>query len=654
MNHRHILKESGEEPAESGYPALFQSGQIGRLYLKNRLIMAAMGNALADSEGNITPALLDHYRARAQGGVGLIITQMVSVSAGDVMPYNPRLHEDKYIEGFQKLVRTIHDAGARVCVQLMHPGMLLLLFRNLEPGVKIKAPSITPEMLKDRPFQVLDKAEIERIIQDFAQAAQRALRAGADGLEIHACHGCLLSTFLSPAVNRRTDEYGGNTARRTRLVRRVVEEIRRQAGADFPLIVRINGADGVEGGVTPEEVVEQSMIIEAAGASAVSLSSGLEYWSTLMAPSYLTGEGVILPVAEKVKKAVRIPVIVAGKIPPELGEKVIRQGRADFIALGRPLLADPDLPDKLRRGLYQDIHQCLYCNNCLRSSWRTCTVNPFLYRDASARLEPSTSPKKIMVIGGGLAGMQAAGYLKQKGHEVSLFEKNLQLGGQWSIAGSLPGKEGYCSVLSHLQRKLEKLLVPVTLGYEVTRENVQSFKPDNAVVATGAAPLELEIPGSLQTHVIQANDVIAWKKETRGRVAVIGGRVLGMETALLLAEQGKEVCLVSRSSLGGRKGADEKITFRALLRELVRLRIPLYLNAVVLEITPGAVMVGLGEEILALPADTVVQAIGVRAEDRLAAELKGVVPEIYTIGDCVQPGCASQATFSAARLALRL
>ena len=335
---------------QQSYTALGQPGMIGEMTIKNRLIMAAMGNALADDKGNVTEAMLEYYRVRARGGVGMVISQFVSVSSDGMMPYNLSLCDDKYTAGLSRLIQVIHQSGAKACIQLMHPGMLFLLFKTIPQGIVIKVPSMVPEMPADKPFQVLTLEEIEQYINQFGEALSRAIGAGADAVEVHACHGCLLSTFLSPAVNRRTDSYGGNVENRTRFARQIIETLRRRAGPEFPLIIRINGNDDVAGGVTREEVIRQAQILSQAGADAISISSGMEYWSTLMSPSYLTPSGIMIPVAEAVKNNIHVPVIVSGKIEPELAEQAVKGGKTDFIALGRPLLAEPELPNKLFKG----------------------------------------------------------------------------------------------------------------------------------------------------------------------------------------------------------------------------------------------------------------------------------------------------------------
>lgn len=261
------------------FSALFQPGNIGTLRLENRLIMPAMGNNLADEEGKVTERLIDHYRARARGGVGLVVIHFTSVTAEDTTPHHLALYDDKFIPGMRSLVETIHGEGAKACVQLMDWGLVLVLVGSIPKGMSLKVPSITSWMPGDKPYKEVDEKDIDRYVEDFAEAARRVKDAGADSVEFHACHGCLLSTFLSPVTNRRTDQYGGSVENRTRFVRRVVERTKEKAGREFPVLVRINGTDDVEGGVTPDEVLRQAAILEGAGADAISLSAGHEFWS---------------------------------------------------------------------------------------------------------------------------------------------------------------------------------------------------------------------------------------------------------------------------------------------------------------------------------------------------------------------------------------
>jgi len=636
------------------YSPLFQKGRIGPMELKNRLILAPMGNSLAGTDGLVTKEMLAYYKARAMGGAGLIITQFAAVSPDALLPYSLRLYDDTFIPGLKELVDTIHEAGSKVSVQMMHPGLLFLLLRKIPDGVTLLTASRLPWLSDDIPYREATETDIERSVEDFAAAAARAAAAGADAVELHACHGCLLSTFLSPATNHRQDGFGGNVAGRTRFPKWALERVREVVGNQIAVTVRINADDDVPGGVTPDEVLEQSRILQDTGADAVSLSSGLEYWSTLMAPTYLTPDGVILPLAASVKKSLRVPMIAAGKIGPELAASAVAENQADFIALGRPLLADPDLPRKLERNEPDAVRRCLHCNNCLRHTWRACTVNPFLYREETLPLAPCETPKRVLVVGAGLAGLQAALTLAERGHMVTVVEKETSAGGQWRLAAMTPGKEGFASIISYLEGELKRREVFIEYGVEVSSGDRRIKTTDIVLVATGAVPQSLPVAGAELPHVVQANDVIDGRAVTGNRVVVIGGRALGLDTAITLAENGQQVTLVSRSGLGGRKGADEPISHRAQLRKLVELRVPILTGVEVLEITPDAVVTRYGGEQLPLPADSVVLAVGVSAVDYLADELQASGAEVYAIGDAVQPGNAAQATSAAARLATRL
>jgi 2,4-dienoyl-CoA reductase-like NADH-dependent reductase (Old Yellow Enzyme family)/thioredoxin reductase len=639
------------------FSALLQPGKIGTLQLKNRIIMSAMGTALADEKGRVTDRMVAYYSARARGGAGLITPQFAAVSVDSFFAYTLPLYDDQFIGDWRRVADAVHEAGSKFAVQLMHVGLILLYSGMIPEGGSILVPSMAPWMGRDKPYHELTQKDIDHYVDCYIAAAVRAKMAGADLIDVHACHGCLVSAFLTPFINRRTDQYGGSVENRSRFARRIVEGIKREVGKGFPLTVRINATDAIEGGLTIEEAVQQARILEAAGADAISVSGGLEFWSTLSVPSYPYPEGPMVPMAEKIKEAVKVPVIVAGKVNAELADTVISEGKVDFIAMGRPLLADPELPNKIGEGRLDDVRRCIYCNNCLKSATDTsagpisCTVNPFVAREAKYPLKRVAKPKKIMVVGGGLAGMEMAMYLTERGHTVSLYEKEKELGGQWNVACALPGKKGYASLTDYLKRWLKKNGVEITLGITVTKEMVLRQKPDTVIVATGALPVGLNVPGVNLPHVIQGHDFIAGKAKAKGRIVVVGGRFIGMEVAIWLKEQGQDVAIVTRAGLGENGIKLEELTFKTLADRIVELNIPMFLNSTVLEITEKAVVIPMKNRFFRIPADTVILSVGMRSENRLAKELEGSGIEVHMVGDCVRPRDASDVSYQAAKLA---
>jgi len=641
------------------FSALFQPGNIGRLCLQNRLIMPGMGSQLAYPDGRVNDKFIHFYRVRALGGVGLIITSWAGVSTDcSSLMINMAIYDDSWIRDWKTLIDALHQTGVKVGVQLMHVGMLHLYNDVIPEGISIKVPSMTPWLDPDKSYQIVSEDDIERHLVDFGEAARRVKEAGADLVELHACHGCLVGTFMSPLTNQRTDQYGGSVENRARFPRRIVEKMREKVGPGFPISVRINASDHIDGGISVDEAVDHAIILESAGADAISVTAGIEFWSTSTMACYTYPEGFMLPLVDEIKKAVKVPVIAAGKITPELANQVIAEGRADFVAMGRPLLADPELPNKLRYGRADDLRRCIYCMNCLKTDPNAgrgaCSVNPFLNRESKYPFEPAESPKKVMVVGGGLSGMQTALFLAERGHQVSLYERNAEMGGQWNTASSTPGKEGYAAFSKYLKRSLDNYGIAVTLRTEVTKGMVAEAKPDAVVVATGAVPLVLNVPGATGPNVVHGHDVIDGKAEAKGRVVVVGGRFIGMEVAIMLAEQGKDVCIVTRAGLGEDGITLEKLSFKTLVFKLLDLRVPLYLNATVLEITDKAVFMRFQNEVYWLRADTVILAVGMKSENKLAQELEGVVPELYAVGDCVRPRDAAELAYQASVVAAKI
>ena len=650
----------------SGLARLFEPGRIGPLELKNRIVMAPMGTGSADRRF-ITDRMVDYYAERAKGGVSLVTTEVVSVWPRAAPRDLSAIYSDEFIPGFRKLTAAVHEHGAKAAIQLGHLGIVASPrgfvatsreFDHPEESIDVVAPSALPYLLTGELPRELSTDEIEEIIEAFAQAGERALEAGFDAVEFHGAHGCLLSMFLSPFSNKRSDRYGGSPENRARFACEVLARTRSKVGPDSPLMMRINGEDGMEGGTGIAEAVEQAKLLTAAGAQAIHVSAGFhQLWPSTI-PSYMLPPGLFVHLAEEVKRAVTVPVIAVGKLgDPLLAERVLEEGKADFVALGRALLADPEWAKKAEEGRLSEIRRCIYCNNCtepavragLKGRGRACTVNPGLLREREFTMERPPVPKKTIVVGGGLSGMEAARVLAERGHRVALYERSAALGGQWNIACQEPWKEEeYVGVTVDLIGALKRLEVPIVLNTPVTADLVREACPDVVVLATGAVPATLDVPGVDGATVFQCNDVIARKVELGENVVVVGGRYRGLEAACYLAEQSKRVSLVTRRAVG--RGINH-YNYLPLRERLIRYRVQCYPNSQVVEIRENGVTLVNPQELLFLRADSVVLAVGSTPENVLARELEGLVAELHCIGDCVEPRTALEAMNEGAEVA---
>jgi len=637
---------------------LFEPGKIGNIEIRNRLVMAPVTTYSVGFDGGITDRIIDYLAARAKGGAGLIIPGAFFFTSECAAPHLFTIHDDKYIPGLRKLCDAIHKHGAKIAIQLGHPGIgLPRIWHGYEapPNIEAVGPSVIPCIPWGTTPRELSKEEIKRIVEAMAEAARRVKDSGADAVEAHAAHGYMIGAFFSPLKNRRTDEYGGSIENRARFACECLAKIRQKVGADFPIIFRFNGSDFLEGGSTLENTLQMAPMFIEAGADAFDVTAGTRetpWWDDAI---YFRPDGLLVPLAEAIKKVVDIPVITVGKIgDPHFAEKILQDGKADFIAMGRALLADPELPNKAKKGRFDDIRRCIYCNNCRRGLFDreklkkegrvlSCAVNPELLREREFALKPTTSPKKVMVIGGGLAGMEAARVLAQRGHQVFLYEKEFRLGGQWNIACTQLDKGGFKTTFDYLHRGLEKSGANIILNKEVTVELVQKEKPDAVVLATGATPLILNVPGVNGKNVVQAIDVFVGKVQVGEGVAVIGGRLRGMEVAHMLVQQGKRVSIITMNRLGENGSPLERNTYFELRERLIEDGITIYAFSPVVEIRENGVYIDCDHELTFVPADTVILAVGAKPESRLLNELQDIVSEVYAIGDCVEPRYAKEA-----------
>lgn len=625
---------------------LFTPGNIAKLEIKNRILQAPMGTFSYDSDGVPSEQTVNYFAERAMGGVGLIICHGVRVAPETRVVGLPNLFEDRYIPIMAKIGNAIHAAGAKCALQIHHTGKAMTYVKDGQPIESFASPSPIMYVKAGVIPRGLTKEEIRRLVELFSDAAWRVMQAGFDMVEIHAAHGYLLSSFLSSFTNRRTDEYGGSPQNRARFICEILGRIRDKVGPDFPVSVRFSGADFLPGGNTIEDSLIQAPMFEKAGASLLHVSAGAHENTEVQFLSYLWPDAYLTDLASLIKKVVNIPVCTVGKLgDPAVANQVLEEGKADFISLGRPLLADPYWPNKAKEGKIDEINRCIYCNNCVERLFTTtreherlfCTVNPSLFREKEYVVKKVTKPKKVMVIGGGIAGMQAAKIAAQRGHSVILYEASGELGGAWNIASAEPRKENYRSLTSQLNRGLKEFGVKIILKKKVDAAFVKAEKPDAVIVATGATPITPKILGADGPNVVQAIDVVMDKEKIGDRVVVIGGRMIGMETAYYLAEKGKKVSLITLRRLGENGKKLEENIYRTLRDRMIRHGVQIFPSTPAVEIRLDGVFANDGGDILWLPADTVVLAIGYNSEKGLTEELRGVAPEVYTAGDCNDP-----------------
>ena len=610
--------------------SLFDPVEIGPLRLRNRLVMAPMGTCL-DENGHITDAAIAYYRRRAAGGIGTITVEGCLVSEETVGP-EPKISGPEYLPGLERLVAALKEFDVTVGVQLMHPG------RQVVAGPSV-APSPVPLNSHAPIPHELTQAEIAGIVEDYARAADLAREAGFDFVEVHGAHGYLPSNFLSPLDNRREDAYGGSLENRARFSLEVARAI---VAVGTPLIWRINGEDAVEGGFTLDECVQVSRWLEDAGAAAISVTAGT--WHTLhvtLAPMFVP-RGHMRHLAAAVKAAVDVPVIAVGRLDdPALAAEVIESGDADLVLLGRTLIAEPDWALKVQEGRLDELRPCIACNACVdlvgRGEVARCSVNPEAGRELTWAVPPAAQPRRVMVVGSGPAGMEAARIARLRGHDVSIWERENRLGGKLEVAGLAPSKREVLRFRDYQARRLAELGVEIHLNAEVTPAVVASEAPDAVLVATGAEPLIPPIPGIGSEIVHDAQRFL--RDELRPadgeRVVIVGGSATGCETAEHLAALGADVTILElRNGVGF---GIEAITRRHLVRALKRAGVRIITGAKVVMIEHEEVLYQDGEGARhGVPADHVALAIGWRPlGSRLAGELEGV--EVVVLGDASQP-----------------
>jgi 2,4-dienoyl-CoA reductase-like NADH-dependent reductase (Old Yellow Enzyme family)/thioredoxin reductase len=635
------------------YPQLFQPGQIGVCELRNRIIMP-LYPAKYSVDSTVNERMLAFYRERARGGVALIVLDCPCLDYPSAYKGKNELRMDEphYVEGLKRLVRTIHDEGTKAFMHLNYPSE-----RFVDEGTKGAKQKKGKWVLPLMNNMTIDEAY--EIINKISDGAAKAREIGYDGVEIQAGYGDLISQILSPLTNKRDDELGGSLENRTRFLVELTREIKRRAGDDFPIMVKLCCNEYVEGGITIEDSKIIAKMIEGAGADAIIANAGNKATKYITIPCHDAGPGTLAHLSKAIKDVVNIPVIAIGKInTPELAEEIIFTEKADFVAMARALIADPYLPRKAMEGRIEEIRGCIYClEDCAQSGvkglGRACSVNPFSGQEHILVIRSADKRKRVVVVGGGPAGLQASILLSERGHDVILFEKSGSLGGQFLLADRAPYKSEVRELLRYLDYMLSINKVKVILNREATIYDIMAENPDAAIIATGSKPRMPVIPGINLPHVYNFRDVYENRCDIGKRIVIIGGGDIGCETADMLASEGRQVTIIEilPQVLGNMKD----IPRQTLLGRLGGKGVKILTETEVVLIEKSRVWIRNSKaEEYSLNADSVVVAIGSEPEVSLKEPLINRGLEAYTIGDAECPGNVGSALRTATTVALKL
>ncbi|KZL89924.1 FAD-dependent oxidoreductase [Clostridium magnum] len=638
------------------FKSMFTSIKIGPMTVPNRFVVPPMGNNFANTDGTMSDNSLAYYRERAIGGFGLITFEATVVDKkAKGGPRKPCLFEDSTIESFKRVIDACHEAGAKISIQLQHAGPE---GNAAVAGHPIKAASAIPSSFGRNTPVAISREEIYELIELYGDAAVRAQKAGADAVEVHCAHGYLVNSFLSPRTNKRVDEFGGCFENRMRLPRLIIENIRKKVGDSMAILCRINSSDEVAGGLDVHDSATIAAYLEECGVDGLHVSRAVHIRDQYMWAPTVLHAGFSADLVTEIKKAVTIPVITVGRFTePHFAELLVRQGRCDLVAFGRQSLADPHTPNKAKESRLQELNPCIAClQGCVHNMYQgkpvKCLVNPFLGHEGEVK--PAEVSKKVIVVGGGVGGMLAGYTAAMRGHDVTLFEATDTLGGQMRLAAYPPGKGDITNMVRSYVAKCEQYGVKIRMNTRVTPEMISAEAPDVVIIATGATPLVLPIPGINESGVINAVDLLDGKESCGQKVLVVGGGMVGCETAAFLGEQEHDVTVIE---LRDKVGADVISEHRKfLMGDFEEYKIKSVTSAKVAKFFGDGVSYTLedGSEHRLEGFDSVVLAMGARAYDPLSEEVKKAVKETYVIGDAVRARRALDATNEALEIAMKI
>ncbi|MFP7296660.1 FAD-dependent oxidoreductase [Neobacillus niacini] len=628
------------------YNHLFSKGKIGSLVLKNRVVMPAMGTNLGGPNGEVTDHQIAYYEERAKGGTGLIIVEYTSVDYeyGRSTFNQLRIDDDRFIPGIHRLATAVQKYGTKLFVQLQHSGRETTSM-VIGGGRQIVAPSpVTCAAIGEEPRE-LTTLEVKETINKFVMAALRCKRAGADGVELHGAHGYLINQFLSPNTNLRQDEYGGSFENRIRFVEEIILGIKEKCGPDFPISIRLSVDEFEEGGTTIELSKKIACYLEKIGTDAIHASCGNYNSMDKMIESMMYEQGWRVYLAEAIKEVVDIPVITVGVIrEPEFAEKILADCRADFIAMGRSHLADPDWAKKAMEGLEKEIRKCICCLHCTRGgSHVSCALNVRTGRELEFRKQKQIEEKRhIAIVGGGPGGMEAARVLTQKGYHVTIFEKDDKLGGQLNLVTAPKAQEKMNWMIQYHTNEMERLNVDVRLNTKASIESIKALNPYAVFLATGAKPIIPKVEGCENAIVCDYEDVLKQRIEfSNKKIVVVGSGMVCYSVVSQLAVRGSDVILVEVSTETGSKVTPH--TRLMLINRLRKANVEIVEGHKVIRILPASIVIEDKGEQHELFVDHVVFSMGTESYNPLEELYSQHFDNVFVIGDAINPGSITNA-----------